>query len=65
MGIDVGTNDNLKITFQFVNSSAVSETGSTESSNTIQNSVEAHSLSKAINLINSYTGKQVNLSHCN
>jgi len=64
MGIDVGTNDNLKITFQFVNSSAVSETGSTESSNTIQNSVEAHSLSKAINLINSYTGKQVNLSHC-
>lgn len=66
LGIDKGSNDgNLQITLQIAKPSAISETGSSkESDSYVINSVEASSISTAINLMNSYIGKELNLSHC-
>lgn len=65
LGIDVGTNDKFKISFQFVDVTAVSEGGSSgEKIPTILNTVEAPSITAAVNLMNSYLGKELNLSHC-
>lgn len=66
IGIDVGsTKDNLKITFQFADSSNFSSNGSpSEGPATIINSVESSSIDTAINLMNSYVGKELNLAHC-
>lgn len=64
VGIDSGDNNNLKVTFQFGVSSSVSESGSTEESPSVINTVEASSIDTAINLMNSYIGKQLTLSHC-
>lgn len=54
----------LKVTFHFSNTSTSSESGSSQKTSAFVNSVDASSLSAAINLMNSYTGKQLNLSHC-
>ena len=64
MGIDVSDKNNLQISFQFTNPSSVSESGTTEQSPSIIYSVDASSISSGINLINTYIGKEVNLSHC-
>lgn len=64
MGIDVADNNNLKLTFQFTNTSSISETGSSEKSPSIIYTVEASSISSGINLINSHIGKELSLSHC-
>ena len=64
MGIDVSDNNKLNITFQFTNASSVSETGSSEKTEPTLFSIDAPSISNAINLMNTNIGKEVNLSHC-
>ena len=64
MAIDTSENNNLKVTFQFTPASSVSETGTTEKAESIINTINASSISSAINLMNSYIGKELSLSHC-
>lgn len=64
IGIDKGKDNNLEVSFQFSTASKASETGSTEKAPTIMDTLEAPSLSTAINLMDSYIGRELNLSHC-
>lgn len=64
LGIDTSTTNKLKVSFQFSTAAPTSESGSTKKTPTFINTVEASSLSNAINLMNSYLGKELNLSHC-
>lgn len=64
IGIDKSDNNNIKVSFQFSTTSPVAESGSTKKAPSIINSVDASSLSNAINLMNNYLSKQVNMSHC-
>lgn len=65
LGIDSATNDNLKVTFQFTKPKSSGESGSgSEAAPSYIYSVEASSVTSAINLINTYISRQVNLSHC-
>lgn len=64
IGIDTSSDNKLKVSFQFSSSSLASESGSSEKASTFINTVTASSLSNAINLVNGYLGKQINLSHC-
>ena len=52
------------MSFQFTNASSVSESGSTEQSPSIIYSIDCSSISNGINLMNTYIGKELNLSHC-
>ncbi len=63
IGIDSSTDNNLQVTFQFSTPISV-ESSPSEKSTPILNTVTASSLSNAINLINVYLGKQINMSHC-
>jgi len=67
LGIDVGEKAKLKVSAQFTKSASVSP-GSGTSSEDIDNIVlvsgEADSIFSALNLLNSYIGKEINLSHC-
>lgn len=56
--------DNLEISFEFTNSSTYSVDSSSKDSDPIINTVIAPSISSAINIINAYVGKQLNLTHC-
>lgn len=64
MGIDTGENQKYKITFQFTTGSPNPETGSTEKSPSIVNSVEANSIDIAINIMDAYMARKLNFSHC-
>ena len=64
LGIDVGKNNTLKVTFEFTMPNSTGESGSSEVAPTIIDSVEASSVDSAINLMNTYVSKEVNLSHC-
>ena len=64
IGIDTSDENNLEVTFEFSTTTAASESGTTEKTSPVINSVKASSLSNAINLMNSYMGKQINMSHC-
>lgn len=67
LAIDKGSNDNtLQVTFQIAKPSAISNSssGSSGDSTYVINSVETSSISSSINLMNSYIGKEINLSHC-
>lgn len=64
MAVDTSDTNNLKVTFQFTKPTSVSDSGSSETSPSIVNSVDASSISSAINLMNSYFGRELNLSHC-
>ena len=67
LGIDVGEKSKLKVSAQFTKSASVSP-GSGTSAEDLENIVlvsgEADSIFSAINLLNSYIGKEINLSHC-
>lgn len=67
IGIDVGEKAKMKISAQFTKSDAFSPSNgsSNESSNIILVSGEADSIYSGLNLINTYIGKEINLSHCN
>ena len=67
LGVEVGENDIYKVSFQFIPRSGEEKSESTSSSNrnkTVINTVEAPSLNTAINLMNSYLARKINLSHC-
>ena len=66
MGIDVGEKSKLKVSVQFSQSSTFASSGdsSPSSNNIVLVSGEANSIFSAINLLNSYIGKEINLSHC-
>lgn len=64
IGIDKSDDNNLQVSFQFSNTTKTTESGTTEKTPTVMNSVTASSLSTAINLMNSYMGKEINMSHC-
>lgn len=64
LGIDIGEVEEYKITFQFTTGTPGSDSGSNTKSEPITNSVEASSIESAINLMNAYMARQLNLSHC-
>lgn len=67
LGIDVGENAQMKISAQFSKTgifSSGSGTSSEDDSNIVLVSGEADSIFSGINLLNSYIGKEINLSHC-
>ena len=65
LGIDAGEVEKFKITFEFTTGSSGGESGSSSEKNPlIMNSVEASSIDSAINLMNSYMARELNLSHC-
>ncbi len=64
IGIDKGKDNNLEVSFQFSTASKSTESGSTEKTPTVMDTVTAPSLSTAVNLMDSYMGKELNLSHC-
>ena len=55
---------NLQVTFEFMDTSTFSSESSSESKSAIIDTINATSINSAINLLNAYIGKQVNLSHC-
>lgn len=56
--------NNLQVSFEFANISSYSENASSGNSTPIINTVSAPSISSAINIMNAYVGKQLNLAHC-
>ncbi len=67
IGIDKSKNEqnNIKVSFQFVNTSeSGGESSGGGESSTIVTSIDADSINAAINLMNSYIGKELNFSHC-
>lgn len=64
IGIDFSDNENYNFSFQFTNVTPNSESGTAEKSPSIVNNVEAPSIGTAINIMNTYIGKRINLSHC-
>ena len=63
IGIDTSDTNNMKVTFEFVNI-ASSDNSSLSSSDIILNTVDSSSINDAINIMNAYIGKKVNLSNC-
>lgn len=63
LGIDKSESNGLKITFQFVNPPSTSE-GSNQESNIFEDTVETASIPNAINIMNSYLARKLDLSHC-
>lgn len=66
IGIDKNTQngDKMKVSFQFVQLYALGETGSSQPPPTFIDSVTSNSINGAINQMNAYIGKEINLSHC-
>ena len=65
LGIDLGEDDDtIKVTFEFMDVSSFSSEGASEDSEPIINTITSTSINSAINLLNSYIGKEANLSHC-
>ena len=64
IGIDSADNNNLRVSFQFTDTSTYSSDGESGESNAIINTVEAQSLESSVNMLNSYIGKNINLAHC-
>ena len=64
IGIDKGQDNNLEVSFQFSTTTKSTESGSTEKTPSIMDTVTSPSLSTAINLMDSYMGKEINMSHC-
>lgn len=65
IGIDKSQDsNNMKVSFQFVNTSSSSQGSSEGKSTTVVTSINTSTLNNAINLMNSYIGKELNFSHC-
>lgn len=64
LGFDKGTNENLKLSFQLSVTGKNEGTSSSQSSSTTVATVEASSINSAINLLDNYFSKKINLSHC-
>lgn len=64
IGVDKGTDNHLQVSFQFSTTTKATESGTMEKTPTVIDSVAAPSLSTAVNLMDSYMGKELNMSHC-
>ena len=66
IGFDIKESGKLELSFQIAVPSGTNSSGSSssQSSSSIINSVECNSIETGINLVNSYLGKKLNLSHC-
>lgn len=64
LGLDVGENNDLRISFQLSVPGSSKGGGSSQSDSTIVNSIDCATIDSGINLLNSYLSKEVNLSHC-
>ena len=66
LGIDIGENAKMKVSAQFTNSDSFSPSSSSsdEASGIVLVSGESNSIYSCLNLINTYIGKEINLSHC-
>ena len=69
IGIDVGENSPLKLSFQIPSDSSSGGSGqsggsSEQSSSSLVYSIDCESIDSGINLINTYIVKQISLSHC-
>ncbi len=66
LGLDVGENNKIKLSFQLSIPGGESGggTGSSQSDSTVVNSIECSTIDSGINLLNTYISKEVNLSHC-
>ena len=68
IGIDKSDTNNFQVTFQFstpnTDTSSQSESESSGKTSSLIKTVDASSLSSAVNLMNSYISKQINMSHC-
>ena len=56
--------NNLQVTFEFMDTSAFASDQGSESNGGIVDTVTATSINSALNLLNAYVWKSVNLSHC-
>ncbi len=56
--------NNLQVTFEFMDTSAFASDQGSESNGGIVDTVTSTSINSALNLLNAYVGKSVNLSHC-
>ena len=64
IGIDKGNDNRLEVSFQFSNTKSATESGTSQKTPPVIDSVEAPSLSTAVNLMDTYMGKELNMSHC-
>lgn len=65
LGVDSSdSEESLLVSFEFIDFSSFSGESSSGESAPIINTVQAPSIESAINIMNGYMGKQVNLSHC-
>lgn len=68
LGFDITDTGKLELSFQIAvpagNSGGSSGSTSSQSSSSIISSVECNTIESGINLVNSYLGKKLNLSHC-
>ena len=68
IGFDITEVGKLELSFQIAvpagNSGGSSGSTSSQSSSSIISSVECNTIESGINLVNSYLGKKLNLSHC-
>ena len=63
MGIDVSDIKEIKVTFQFVRPPSTSE-GSNQESQIIVDTTDANSISNALNIMDTYFARRLDLSHC-
>lgn len=67
LALDVGTDNNIKLTIQLAKPSSFaseSSSSSEQSSSSVLTSVECSSFESGVNLLNSYISRNINLSHC-
>lgn len=68
LGLDIGDTNTLKLTLQFSIPSSASGSdngsGSSQSSDSVINSIECATIDSGLNIINSYISKKINLAHC-
>ncbi len=64
IGIDVGETERIKVTFQFTMPNSSGENNAGETAPAVIDTVEAACIDSAVNLVNTFVSKEVNLSHC-
>lgn len=64
IGFDTSATNNIKMSFQFAKPVNSSDSGSSDPQPSFIHTVDASSISSAINLLDSYMSKRINLSHC-
>lgn len=63
-GFDVGDTDRIKVTFQFTMPNSSGQNNAGETAPSVIDTVEAQCIDSAVNLMNTFVSKEVNLSHC-